>query len=337
MKRRWLLWTILIGFPLLAAFGAAIGLQHGMGSNPVFRLQVRADLGTWILLGNGVVTLILLLGVTGFWGAHYLRRQVLANAQREYSLSRRRFIRHLEHELKNPLAIIRAQLTYLSERAEGVSPERILSDILIQIERLSRLVAHLRQLVELEEQNIECVPVDVASLLCEVVEASQTHPNYEERQVHLLLPRAPWPLPAVNGDRDLLGLAFFNLLDNALKFTRPGDTIEIRAFENGRSVVVEVADTGPGIAEDDLPYIFEELYRGANARGYEGSGLGLALVRAIVKRHGGNVKVRSRLGQGTVFTVSLPIASWPFVTSCYKNVTHRYPADIHLKRKRCII
>ena len=97
-------------------------------------------------------------------------------------------------------------------------------------------------------------------------------------------------------------------MDNAFKFSRPEDTIEIRAYEDGSAVVVEVADTGPGISEDELPHLGEELYRGSAARGIEGSGLGLALVQAIIARHQGTVAIRSRLGQGTVVTLRLPVA-----------------------------
>jgi two-component system OmpR family sensor kinase len=95
-------------------------------------------------------------------------------------------------------------------------------------------------------------------------------------------------------------------VENAGKFTRPDDAIEVRAFEDDRWIVVEVADTGPGIPEQDRPYIFEELYRGDNARAVEGSGLGLTLVRAVARHHGGRVTVRSREGQGTAFTLRLP-------------------------------
>lgn len=309
MKRRWFSWAALIGFSLLAISGLAALLQQGMAPNPVFRLQVRADLGTWVLISGAVFVSILLLVAVGRESVHFLLQRSLAHAEHKYLLSRHRFIRRLDHELRNPLTILRAQLAFLLASAEDKSLGNVLGDMLVQVERMGRLVAQLRKLVELEEQDIEHVPVDIASLLRDVVEAIQTHPNYESRQVSLLLPQAPWPLPAVNGDRDLLWLAFFNLLDNALKFTRPGDKIEIRAFEHGGAVVIEVADTGVGIAEDDLPYIFEELYRGKNARGFEGSGLGLSLVRTIVNRHSGNVRVRSHPGQGTVFTVSLPIAS----------------------------
>jgi two-component system OmpR family sensor kinase len=113
----------------------------------------------------------------------------------------------------------------------------------------------------------------------------------------------------VTGDLDLLFVAVYNLLDNALKFTRPNDSIEVRASDDGTAVVVEVADTGLGIPEDELSHVFEELYRGQEARGIEGSGLGLTLVKAVVERHGGTVTLRSRVGQGSVFTLHLPASS----------------------------
>jgi two-component system OmpR family sensor kinase len=109
------------------------------------------------------------------------------------------------------------------------------------------------------------------------------------------------------GDWDLLFLAAYNLLDNALKFTRPGDTVEVRASEAGAFVTTEVADTGPGIPAEELPRVWEELYRGRGARGIPGSGLGLSLVRAVVERHGGQVTMRSRAGQGTVVRIRLPV------------------------------
>jgi two-component system OmpR family sensor kinase len=107
------------------------------------------------------------------------------------------------------------------------------------------------------------------------------------------------------GDRDLLVLAFRNLIDNALKYSAPGDRVEIRATDDGQWVTVEVADTGLGIPSDQLPRIFEELYRADNAHGISGSGLGLALVWSILKLHGGRIDVRSREAGGTVVRVRL--------------------------------
>jgi two-component system OmpR family sensor kinase len=150
--------------------------------------------------------------------------------------------------------------------------------------------------------------VHIPELLDDVVDAARTIPAYQGRNLSLFITKVPSPLPPVTGDRDLLGLAVYNLVENALKFTGPNDSVEVRALEDGRAVVVEVADSGAGIAAEDLSRIFEELYRGANARNTEGSGLGLALVNRIVSLHGGQIGVRSRQNgpRGTVFTLRLP-------------------------------
>jgi two-component system OmpR family sensor kinase len=146
------------------------------------------------------------------------------------------------------------------------------------------------------------------ALLAEVFELAKDHPGSQRRKLTLTVPQAPWPLPSVPGDRDLLFLAVYNLLENALKYTAVTDAIELRAREDGRFVTVEVADTGPGIAADDQPYIWEELYRGEAARGVSGSGPGLALVKAIVERHRGQVSLSSRPGQGSLVMLRLPTA-----------------------------
>jgi signal transduction histidine kinase len=113
----------------------------------------------------------------------------------------------------------------------------------------------------------------------------------------------------VTGDRDLLGLCLYNLLDNALKFTLQNEAIEIRVRDNSRAVVIEVADGGSGIQLEEQQKVFEELYRGENARAVEGSGLGLSFVRRIIALHHGELTLRSRQdGQhGTIFTIRLPV------------------------------
>lgn len=120
----------------------------------------------------------------------------------------------------------------------------------------------------------------------------------------------PSPFPSVTGDRDLLVLAVYNLIENALKFTSPEDSVEVRASEDGQAIVIEVADSGVGIPVEDTPKIFEELYRGSNARSTEGSGLGLALVKRIIALHDGQITVRSSQAEprGTVFTIRLPVS-----------------------------
>jgi two-component system OmpR family sensor kinase len=265
---------------------------------------LRVDLGTLALfLGITISISLCALIALQNW-AENLESQVQSQAADE----RRRFLRRLDHELKNPLTAIRAGLANMAEAPTPEARQEALESVNAQSLRLTRLVTDLRKLAELETCPLENSQVDMADLLQEAFVNAQDAPEAEERRLTLTLPQAPWPLPKVPGDPDLLFLAMHNLLDNALKFTRPGNTVELRAFEDGASVVVEVADTGPGIPEEEVPHVWEELYRGQGARGVPGSGLGLALVRAIAERHGGSISLRSRAGQGTVFSLRLPVS-----------------------------
>jgi two-component system OmpR family sensor kinase len=263
---------------------------------------LRADLGSLsLILGvllSGLAALIFaLLG----WSD-----RIRVQASATLAEDRRRFLRRLDHELKNPLTAIRAGLANLADLPSGQAHEEALATIEAQALRLSRLSSDLRKLAELEVRLVEHSPVDIPALLRDAFSMAQENPAAAERHLNLSIPQAPWPLPKVRGDFDLLLLAVHNLLDNALKFTRPGDTLELRAIEDGSEIVIEVADTGPGIPGDEQPQVWEELYRGEAGRGVPGSGLGLALVRLIAERHNGRVGLRSRLGQGTVFSLRLP-------------------------------
>jgi two-component system, OmpR family, sensor kinase len=293
--------------PFLA--GIALSLAWHFAFPPVPLLNILVDAATTLNGLLAIASLLLVVAVVSRHTSQQMLDQALNERQRAQDQAHRRFLRRLDHEIKNPLTGIKAALANLPARDE---PSRSLRDIQHQVERLSRLVNDLRKLAELEEREIEHLPVDPAALLQEVVETAGASSQYGGRKLRLSISNVPWSLPSVTGDRDLLGLAFYNLVDNALKFTRPDDSIEVRAFEDGRWLIVEVADTGPGIPAEDLPRVFEELYRGSNARGFEGSGLGLSLVQRIIARHNGEVTVRSRSGQtpgGTVFAVRLPLAA----------------------------
>jgi two-component system OmpR family sensor kinase len=290
--------------PVLIFFALAALMARGVVANPI--VNVRVDLAALATL-TGV--LLSALTVVALLLRRRLARERLRSAAQtraEAADERRRFLRRLDHELKNPLTAIRAGLANLAEAAGDANRREALASVEAEALRLSRLTADLRKLADLESRAVERAPVPLSELLQEALGLAQEQPGARERRLTLTLPQAPWPLPPVSGDWDLLFLAIYNLLDNALKFTRPGDTVELRASEDGAAVVVEVADTGPGIPTAELPHVWEELYRGEGARGTRGSGLGLALVRAITEGHGGQVTLRSRLGQGTVFTLRLP-------------------------------
>ena len=298
MKWRWLLALI----PLILAAAISIWLNSG-DLAPLIRITV--DLGTLIFILGVVISLLIVLILS----AQLLTDRVRSQTVTEANEDRRRFLLRLDHELKNPLTAI---LAGLANAAVARSPDEYqpaVRSVTDQANRLRTLVTELRKLSDLESRELDKETVDMTGLLEEVYELAQDHPGAAERQLTLSIPRAPWPLPEIRGDRDLLFLAIYNPLDNALKFTQSGDTIELRAAEDDRSLVVEIADTGPGIPAEEINHVWEELYRGKRARTVPGSGLGLALARAIVVRHGGQTAIRSRPGQGTLVTLILPASS----------------------------
>jgi two-component system OmpR family sensor kinase len=273
----------------------------------VFGMTIRSPAIVAFVFGFGVTAFVLWI--------YYWDKRREAQAQTMYAdylqdtnQKRRNFLRRLDHEIKNPLTGLRAALVNLQEAGEGDERARAVGNANRAAERLTRLLTDLRKLSDLEERTIEKFQVDVPDLLEDVVTAIKILPVCNGRDINVLIPKVPSPFPTVTGDRDLLVLAVYNLIENALKFTSREDSIEVRALEDGRNIVIEVADSGTGIPADDLSKIFEELYRGSNARGTEGSGLGLALVNRIVTLHRGGVGVRSSQTEprGTVFTIRLP-------------------------------
>ncbi|QNG36702.1 HAMP domain-containing histidine kinase [Geodermatophilaceae bacterium NBWT11] len=259
----------------------------------------------WVLaVGGLVLAVVVLVLVVVLLRDRRGRRQLAAQAEAT-ARDRRLLLSRLDHELKNPLTAMRAATANVSA-GPGEGREAAVRTIEDQVLRLSRLTADLRKIADVEGSRLDRRPVDLTEIVEETVDAARDLPGVAERELTVDLPRAPWPLPVVVGDADLLALAVWNLLDNAVKYTPAGGRVEVRARETTGHVVLEVADTGQGIAAEDLPQVWDELYRSPAARTVPGSGLGLPLVRAVVERHGGRVGVESRLGSGTVVRVSLP-------------------------------
>jgi two-component system OmpR family sensor kinase len=301
MKR----WMYILSF-LPAGIGiiTAVLAANYLILNPV--LYLRGNLAALAVFGGVLLSIFAVASTYLFYQNQEKHQRELLNVQKQAAEDRRRFLHRLDHELKNPLTAIQAGLTNLSDEDLGEYLCNEVSAVKTQVLRISRLVADLRKLAALETISLERTVVNTAELLTDVVGFFKNDTNNPGRSLALILPNAPRPLPNVEGDPDLLLLAIHNLLDNAVKFTVPGDTIEVRASENGTEIVIEIADTGPGISERELGLVWEELYRSEQARGVPGSGLGLPLVRAIIEKHGGMVGLRSMHGQGTVFSVRLP-------------------------------
>ncbi len=225
--------------------------------------------------------------------------------------ARKQFLQRLDHELKNPVAIIRVGITNL-QHSPAIHSEHdaTLERIGQQAQRLQKLVTDLRWLAQLGERSLDAVPLDIGGLLKDAIETCRAGQE-QSAQIELRLQQLPWPVGRVKGNQDWLGVALCNLIGNAVKFSGPDGHIEVRAADDGHRVTIEIADDGIGIGADDIPHIFDELYRGSNAQGVEGSGLGLALASRIITLHGGTASIRSRIDQGTVVTVRLRIAAGP--------------------------
>jgi len=289
---------VLLGIGALALYLIPIVWQP----EPTLAFRVGVGAGFFALLFV-VAVLIQIVNFASDWGAEYSARKMT----RERDESHRQFLRRLDHELKNPLTGLQTTLTNLREAESEEEIQQAVENASQAANRLGRILRDLRKLAELEYQMLEQRPIDVEQLVGEMVNAACAIPAYKGRNVKLLVSKVP-VLPFVLGDRDMLGLAFYNLIDNALKFTASADAIEVRVREDGRSLFIEVADSGAGIPRQEQDRIFEDLYRGENARETEGSGLGLALARRIVHLHGGEISLRSDPAQerGTVFIIRLP-------------------------------
>ena len=304
------------GIAASAVLGTRYAAPGGIGGE---RLLLSALSGDWALAAGAALTVLVLVPVV----VHLCWRSRAARASEDQARAharaaeedRRLLLSRLDHELKNPLTAMRVALANVRHSAEGESdpgtalPEGVargLASIDDQALRLSRLTADLRKIADVRATPIERQDVDLSELLGEVVEVVADQPVAQGRSISVDLPQAPRPLPPVLGDGDLLGLALVNVVENAVKYTPAGGAVEVRAREEGAGVLVEVADTGPGIAEEDLPHVFEELYRGPRTRAVPGSGLGLPLVRAVVEAHGGTVVADSPPGRGLTVHVRLP-------------------------------
>jgi PAS domain S-box-containing protein len=236
----------------------------------------------------------------------YEEEKKRAEALAELDRAKTVFFANVSHEFRTPLTLILGPLEdALAETPEPRQRERL--ELLHRNAlRLQKLVNTLLDFSRIEAGRIRASyePTDLAALTREL--ASVFRSAVEKAGMRLIVHCPPLGEP-VYVDRDMYEKVVLNLLSNAFKFTLEGE-IEVALRDAGAVVELSVRDTGTGIAEDQLPHVFERFHRveGARARTHEGTGIGLALVQELVKRHGGTVGVRSSRGQGSTFTVVLP-------------------------------
>jgi two-component system, NtrC family, sensor histidine kinase KinB len=214
------------------------------------------------------------------------------------------------HELKTPLTSIRLAVHLLLEESTGpLTPKQteLLLDARENSERLLAMVNNLLDLARLEQgwRKLDVHPVSPKTLLRDAAESIEA--RAQDKKVHVELD-VPDGLPTVPVDKERIGHALRNLLDNALTYTDAGGSITLSAQASGDTVVFSVSDTGTGIASEYLPHIFEKFFRVPGQSRGIGTGLGLAIVHEIVIGHGGTIHCESQPGVGTTFRIRLPIS-----------------------------
>lgn len=230
---------------------------------------------------------------------------MLSRLQDAYQ-KQRRFVSDASHELRTPLTSIRGNLGLL-QRVPPISTAdqtAVLSDVVEETDRLSRLVADLLILARNDSgRQLRSEPVPLAPLITDQVRRlAVAHPQ------RCLTTDVPPPVLAI-GDPDAIAQVLVVLLDNALKFTPIDGKISVVVDERDDTVGIQVRDTGCGIPADALPHIFDRFYQVDGSRTGNSAGLGLAIAQALIQAQHGSVSVQSKVGQGSIFTITLPRTS----------------------------
>jgi len=225
---------------------------------------------------------------------------------------RQEFLANASHELKTPLTSIKGYVeTLLNGALEDPKHNRsFLETIDEQTHRLMRLIEDLLDLSAIEGRKTayRFEPVALKPIVERLLLA--LHPQAGAKDV-ALTHSIPDDCPAVRADAEKVAQILMNLMENAIKFNRPGGHVTVHAQGQGDHVAIQISDTGPGIPAEDLPRVFERFYRGdkSHSNAVPGTGLGLAIVKHLVEAHQGKATVESTLGEGSTFRVFLPKAS----------------------------
>jgi len=265
---------------------------------------------------NGVYLLIaVVIAVLGLWAGRQTIQDIIrqleeinTKLQRLYE-QQGAFVSNVAHEFRAPLTVIKGSLDNLADGLHGpISPDQQEPVVMCRREtgRLSRLVGDLLDIARMEAGKLRLTTkeVSLADLLKETAKLFER--EIAKRGLSLAVDSPDEPAIII-GDRDRLEQVFVNLLGNAVKFTRQGG-IRIRLRRDQDEYQIDVEDTGPGIAPEDLERIFDKFERVENQQSEEGSGLGLPIARDLVQLHKGRLWAKSQLGQGSRFIVRLPVA-----------------------------
>ncbi|MBR0598748.1 sensor histidine kinase [Sinanaerobacter chloroacetimidivorans] len=229
--------------------------------------------------------------------------QLAASLENQEKL-RRRLTADVAHELRTPLATVQTHLEAIIEGVWEPTKER-LESCYDEMSRISNLVKDLEKLAKIESENLKLnkSPVDLLELTKKVIMNFEKETKTKNQQVSIL-----GNSQEIYADRDRISQVLINLVSNAVKYTPDGGDIKITISQTEDAAIFQIEDSGAGIPEEEIPFIFERFYRADKSRNRMtgGSGIGLAIVKSIVEAHGGSIQVESRVEEGSSFMVILP-------------------------------
>lgn len=283
------------------------------GGRVVALLQAGHSLAALADAQRSLLFFLLALGgaavVAATAGGLLLTRQAMRPINAAFA-AQRAFVADASHELRTPLTLMRTNAEVLLESGAVPDPEdRVLvEDIVAEAGYMSRLIADLLMLARLDAGVLSLRQAPVA-LDAVIATSCRQMARLAERHAIGVHTGSITSL-TVYGDAGRLEQLLLILLDNAIKYNRPGGTVEVTMRRDGQQAVLDVCDTGPGISAHELPHLFARFHRGRGAGlSAEGSGLGLAIAQGIVRAHNGRLHVRSVPDKGSCFTIRLPLAS----------------------------
>lgn len=252
-------------------------------------------------LGSGIVMALILSGIGGVW----LTRQAMYPIEESFQRLKQ-FTADASHELRSPLMAIKSNVSVALKYSDGMRPT--------DVEKFEAIASATHQMTDLTEDllllartdqaaNPNFQPVNLTAILEQLVERYQPQAHAKQIILHAHLAQSSWVL----GDVAQLTRLFTNLIINALHYTLAEGRVEIKLSRTGQTLLVDVSDTGIGIASENLARVFDRFWRADQSRAHweGGSGLGLAIARSIAQSHGATISVSSQVGAGSCFTVQL--------------------------------
>lgn len=293
--------------PVINAMGETVGVLQVEETFDSFLSKARKQIMFNIFLSIIFITII---GVLIFFSIKSIlkRQEKLAIERLEVETMRNELVANVSHDLRTPLASIHGYIETLLMKKDDLDKEqqeKYLNTTLQSTAKLKKLVDELFELSKLEnkERKLNIENFSIQDLVFDVTNHFKIAANSAKIE---LVADIPQGIPSVKGDIALIDRVLQNLIGNSIKFCNEGDKITIGLEKSGNKVKVHVRDTGTGISEEDLPFVFRRFHKGKNPR--SGSGLGLTIVKSILDLHNETYKVESELDKGTHFSFTLAIA-----------------------------